>query len=83
MNRQISLVPPVGVDTVPFLYDFGDVMTAPEPQVMLGSVVTATFIAGHPRNDPMRGGTFFVIERQIESSARWETVRTDADWDTK
>lgn len=63
--------------------NFGDVLTEPEPIVRPGQVVKVTFAGGHPKNDPMREGTFLIVERQVEGSPRWELVRTDADWDTK
>lgn len=46
-------------------------------------VVKAIFVGGHPKNNPLREGTFLTIERENEGSARWQLVRTDADWDTK
>ncbi len=61
---------------------FGDVLTQPSPTVRPGETVKAVFVGGHPRNNPMREGTFFTIEKEVEGT-RWELVRTDADWDTK
>jgi len=83
LDQQLSLITPIVLDTVPFLHDFGDVVTQPSRTVIAGSVVSTKFISGHPRNNPMREGTFLLVERQVDESSRWEVIRTDADWDTK
>jgi len=83
LDKQFSLVPPNQIDTTPFLMNFGDVLEEPETLVRPGEEVKATFVGGHPKNNPMREGTFFTVEHQEEGSVRWKLIRTDADWDTK
>lgn len=39
-------------------------------------------VSGNPRNDRLHGKTFLKVERQVENGG-WETVYTDAHWDTK
>jgi hypothetical protein len=62
----------------------GSVVVQPNPSytVAEGGEVTVVFNAASPRHSPMRGGTFFVIEKQNESNGEWEISRTDADIDT-
>lgn len=45
-------------------------------------VVSATFVAGNPRNDPMLGKTFLTVEKK-EDDDQWKVVRTDNDYDTR
>ncbi|OBZ83868.1 Neutral ceramidase B [Choanephora cucurbitarum] len=44
-------------------------------------IVSAMFVAGNPRNDPMLGKTFLTVEKKIGD--RWEVIRTDDDYDTR
>lgn len=39
-------------------------------------------VSGHPRNNPMAGGSFLTVER-LEDDESWTTVATDADWETR
>jgi len=71
------------VDTPPFLRDFGDCTLEPSPLVTMGETVITKFVSGHPRNNPMMEGTFFVVEILNEDTSEWELVTTDGDWNTK
>lgn len=62
--------------------NFGDVLTQPALDVRPGETVIARFVGGHPRNSPMRKGTFLTVEIN-NGTNRWHTVATDADWSTK
>ncbi|CEP18270.1 hypothetical protein [Parasitella parasitica] len=44
-------------------------------------VVSATFVAGNPRNDPMLGKTFLTVEKKVNN--QWIVIRTDNDYDTR
>ena len=86
IKGQISLNPPIIFDSPPLMKNFGECIREPYPLAFPGETITATFIAGHPRNNPLRGGTFFVVERKPDGAKdtdRWEVVATDADWETE
>ncbi|KAJ8662384.1 hypothetical protein O0I10_002078 [Lichtheimia ornata] len=49
-------------------------------------VVSATFVAGNPRNNVMLEGTFLTIEQKQEhhnKTSTWKVVRNDHDYDTR
>ena len=80
-------------DVAPLFKNFGDCTKQPSPSVKMGEVVRATFVAGNPRNDPMRGNSFFYVQRLSARRSsflglgptedQWATIATDADWNTK
>lgn len=78
----ISLVPPVIYDTPQWGSNFGDVLQQPQKVALPGDKVTATFVAGHPRNNLMTDSTFLTVERLGEDEV-WIPVATDANWETK
>jgi neutral ceramidase len=59
---------------------FGAVVADAYTEYGAGDLVKVTFNAGSPRNSPMRGGTFLLVEKL--NGANWEILRTDADVDT-
>lgn len=63
---------------------FGDVVLQVESEYILGndSKVEVHFIAGSPRNSPLRKGTFLTVELFQSQTNSWVTQRTDADIDT-
>ncbi|XP_046412285.1 neutral ceramidase [Neodiprion fabricii] len=81
-SHLISLVTPVLFDTPKWRHEFGDCLEHPAKVAGAGDTVTARFVAGHPRNNPMAGGSFLFIER-LEDDESWKTVATDANWETK
>ncbi|KAI8376985.1 Neutral/alkaline nonlysosomal ceramidase [Blakeslea trispora] len=44
-------------------------------------IVSAMFVAGNPRNDPMLGKTFLTVEKK--TGDQWKVIRTDDDYDTR
>ncbi len=70
------------MDTPQVFKTFGDVLVEPVPELNPGDTVMTQFVGGHPRNNPMREGTFLLVEKDV-GEARWKTVATDADWSTK
>lgn len=44
-------------------------------------IVSATFVAGNPRNDPMLEKTFLTVEKKVGNN--WQVIRTDNDYDTR
>ncbi|EFN86684.1 Neutral ceramidase [Harpegnathos saltator] len=81
-SKLISLVPPVLYDTPQWGRNFGDVTQQPRQAVWPGDTVTATFVAGHPRNNLMADNTFLTVERLGDDEV-WIPIATDADWETK
>nr|CAH0108394.1 unnamed protein product [Daphnia galeata] len=80
LDNQISLVSGVVFDRPAFEREFGDCLVQPYPFVRPNETVTATFVAGHPRNDLMTGKTFMTVE--VKEANNWKVIRTDAHFDT-
>ncbi|KCV69904.1 hypothetical protein H696_03371 [Fonticula alba] len=74
--------PKLSPDVLPTGVDFGDLVSGPEARIRVGDTVEAVFWGANPRNDHRRGRTFLRIEQKL-GSGTWQTVRTDADWDTE
>jgi neutral ceramidase len=83
LDQQFTLVPAITQDTAPFMMNFGDVLQQTDSTVEPGELVKVVFAGGHPKHNSMREGTFLLVEKFVEGSARWDMIRTDADWDTK
>lgn len=79
-RSQLSLQPPVLLDTPVPGTAFGDVLTQPAPSYPPGSRVSVTFSGAHPGNDLHRGETF--VEVQHRDAQGWHTVADDGDWST-
>ncbi|KAI8637597.1 Neutral/alkaline nonlysosomal ceramidase [Parasitella parasitica] len=65
---------------------FGDVLEDVSPYYSKRTlptpfVVSATFVAGNPRNDPMLSKTFLTVEKKVNN--QWTVIRTDNDYDTR
>ena len=75
---QISLQTGVVFDNTPVGQTFGHVITQPPASVVPGGVVDVTFRAGHPKNNLMTGGTYYLIERLTPggswASAVWDSM---------
>lgn len=79
---KIGLVPPVLLDWPGYGKKFGDVLEEPVEMASPGDVVSASFIAGHPRNGLKLDDTYCTIE--IETAPQvWKVLSTDADWETR
>ncbi|XP_057378425.1 uncharacterized protein LOC130700406 [Daphnia carinata] len=81
LDKQISLVPGVVFDKPAFKRLFGDCVVQPYPFVRPSETVTATFVAGHPRNNLMLEDTFMKVEAK-QTDGSWKVIRTDAHFDT-
>jgi len=81
VDKQISLLPGVIFDKAPSGTKFGDCVDQPAASVQPSQTVTATFIAGHPRNNLMTEKTFLTVEKQNEKGT-WDVIATDAHFDT-
>lgn len=82
MDLQISLLLPIVIDLPPPGCFIGQTKVEPLPYYFVGETVRTTFISGHMRNNPLREGSFFIVEH-LESESKWRVVATDADWNTK
>lgn len=79
-RRQLSLQPPVLLDTPAPGHAFGDVLAQPASAYRPGSLVEVTFSGAHPGNDLHRGRTYLEVQRREASG--WRTVADDGDWST-
>jgi len=81
LNKQISLLPPVVVDTTPIGVKFGDMsIDVPENSTCgQGEMVSVTFWSACPRNDLLTQGTFALVE-MLDSSGKWVPAYDDDDF---
>jgi len=61
----------------------GQAKEEPSETYLAGETVRAVFVAGHLRNNGLREGSYFTIERLRDGGSGWDVVATDADWSTK
>lgn len=80
-DQQLSFVPGVLLDHPPMGTTFGQCIQQPE-NAQPGQQVTARFVSGHLRNNPMLEESFLFIERW-EGGDSWVAVASDAQWETK
>ncbi|OJJ47539.1 hypothetical protein ASPZODRAFT_63516 [Penicilliopsis zonata CBS 506.65] len=81
-NVSLSFISDVVYDAAPIGRTFGQVVSSPSSTTLYrpGDIVKATFIGANPRNNLRLENTFAAVERLNTLSGKWETVRTDADW---
>ncbi|CAL9084382.1 unnamed protein product [Musa textilis] len=81
LDKQISFLPPVVMDTTPYGVKFGDVSTdVPENSTFgPGDMVSATFWSACPRNDLLTEGTFSLAEI-LDGSSTWVPAYDDDDF---
>ncbi|KAI9016486.1 Neutral/alkaline nonlysosomal ceramidase [Phycomyces nitens] len=84
VNASYDFSPRQGADRPKLFHQFGDVVrnVAPVYKRRKALTVTATFVAGNPRNDGMLDKTYLTVERQ-DDSGDWKVVKTDDDYDTR
>ncbi|GJT59680.1 neutral ceramidase 1-like protein [Tanacetum coccineum] len=80
LNKQISLLPGVVVDSTPLGVKFGDVKTdiAKDSTFKKGDTVTVVFWSACPRNDLMTEGTFALVEL-LQGQDTWVPAFDDDD----
>ncbi|CAL9774845.1 unnamed protein product [Musa acuminata subsp. burmannicoides] len=80
LDKQISLLPPVVMDSTPAGVKFGDTSAdVPENSTFRpGDMVTATFWSACPRNDLLTMGTFSLVE--FLDSSTWVPAYDDDDF---
>lgn len=64
---------------------FGDVLNDVDPTRVYKcqEVVSVSFVAGNPRNDLRQEDSFLYVDKYIGKNDNWQTVATDASWETK
>lgn len=80
LSKQISLLPPVVVDSTPLGVKFGDVSTdIPRNSTFKkGDTLTVVFWSACPRNDLLTEGTFALVEL-LQGQDTWVPVYDDDD----
>lgn len=83
-SKQISMLPPVIDDIVPFGVSFGDVKKGHDvkPSYAKGDTAEVIFWSASPRNDLRTEGTFLTVEMLNQSTNKWNVILNDGDWDT-
>ncbi|KAI8979014.1 Neutral/alkaline nonlysosomal ceramidase [Pilobolus umbonatus] len=87
-NSTFNLSPRYRSDQPHLFRSFGDLLRDVQPKLVKrrsfkgqSVIMSALFVAGNPRNDPMRGKTFLTVEKKVEND--WKIIRTDDDYDTR
>ncbi|KAG2203906.1 hypothetical protein INT47_007489 [Mucor saturninus] len=85
-KKSFNLTPIYRSDQSHLFRSFGDVLRDVSSDHFTKTstpiVVSASFVAGNPRNDPMLNKTFLTVEKKIAKD-QWKVVRTDDDYDTR
>ncbi|XP_043588615.1 neutral ceramidase [Bombus pyrosoma] len=81
-KNLLTFVTPVLFDTPKWGKNFGDCIKQPPKLAKPGDIVSAVFVAGHPRNNLMTERSYLTIERLTDDEV-WVPVATDASWETK
>jgi len=80
---QLSLVPPVPVDTIGFGRRFGSLSISANDSYVRGEdTVVVSFRSSNPRNNQRAEGTFLTVD-MLDDSDAWATKYVDGDWCTK
>ncbi|KAM7463996.1 hypothetical protein LguiA_032117 [Lonicera macranthoides] len=81
LDQQISLLPPVILDTTPLGVSFGDVKTdiPPNSTFKWGDIVKVIFWSACPRNDLLTGGTYALVEI-LQDNENWVPAYDDDDF---
>ncbi|KAI1285577.1 Neutral ceramidase [Halotydeus destructor] len=83
ISKQISMRPGVVFDSSPRGKPFGTVLTEPDDFYAIGSTVSVTFVAGHPRNNLQLESSFLTVERLDDKTGQWKVIATDGNLNTK
>ncbi|KAI7902015.1 Neutral/alkaline nonlysosomal ceramidase [Cokeromyces recurvatus] len=87
-KQGFNLTPKYRSDQPHLFRSFGDVLQDVSSKyysknnLSSSFIVSAIFVAGNPRNDPMLGKTFLTVEKKIGKD-KWKIIRTDDDYDTR
>jgi neutral ceramidase len=82
-NKQISLIPPLIIDTIALGRKYGSVVEAPKDQYTRGEdTVFVSFRSANPRSNQRPQGTFLTVDNRLDDGS-WQTAFVDGDWCTK
>jgi neutral ceramidase len=83
LNQTFNLSPLYRSDQPHLFKKFGSVINDIEfdTYTLNKPVISCSFVAGNPRNDPMIDKTFLTVEKKKNDT--WETVLTDHDYETR
>ncbi|KAJ4915273.1 Neutral/alkaline non-lysosomal ceramidase [Raphanus sativus] len=82
LDKQVSFLTPVVMDTTPAGDSFGDVISDVPKNLSLkrgNDLVTVVFQSACPRNDLLTEGTFALVERLEREDKSWTPVYDDDD----
>lgn len=85
-KKQISLLPPVGLDAISILSGkwFGSrAVDVPKDEYHVGETVGVSFHSANPRNNPRLQGTFLTVDVLDNDTGEWQTRYVDGDWCTQ
>lgn len=74
----VGLQPGVVFDDKLLWVDFGDLVEEAQPAYARGDTASATFWAGHPRNNLKQGGTYLRVQRR-QPDGTWRDVAHDGE----
>jgi neutral ceramidase len=82
-KQQISLLAPVGFDTIGWGRKFGSVSKDARDQYVRGyDTVVVSFRSANPRNNQRIEGTFLTVD-YLDGNGDWKTRYVDGDWCTR
>jgi len=85
-KKQISLLPPVELDTISILSGkwFGSVaVDVSKDEYHVGETVGVSFHSANPRSNPRLQGTFLTVDVLDNDTGEWLTRYVDGDWCTQ
>lgn len=82
-RKQITVIPPVELDTIGLGRKFGSVAVDSKDQYIRGNdTVVVSFRSANPRNNPRIEGTFLSID-YLDNDGNWQMQYNDGDWCTR
>jgi len=81
-SKQLSFLPPVIADFVPFGKHYGDVVHDVNSSYTTGDTVEVVFYSACPRNNVRTEDTFLTVEKLNQATNNWDIILNDGDWDT-
>ena len=82
-DKQISLIPPVVLDTIGLGQSFGSMAIESKDSYVRGmDTVFVSFRSANPRNNQRIEDTFLTVDHLLDDGS-WKTLYVDGDWCTK
>lgn len=79
-GKALNLAPYQGADRPRLFHGYGSVLKDVAPVADREEIVSATFVAGNPRNHGQ--DTYLTVERKMPDG-KWKVIRNDHDYDTR